>query len=56
MQSLAIPYSPHNLIPQYKGQLYCKLVSPARIIEWILVDSLKMNEYWAPRGDEYMPK
>jgi len=30
------------------GMLYCKLMSPARILEWILVDGLKKNLYWAP--------
>jgi len=30
------------------GMLYCKLISPARILEWMLVDGLKKNLYWAP--------
>jgi len=32
--------------------LYCKLMSPARILEWMIVDGLKKNLYWVPRGDE----
>ena len=36
------------------GMLYCKLMSPARIVEWMLVDSLKQKMYWAPNhiGEE----
>jgi hypothetical protein len=30
------------------GMLYCKLISPARILEWMLVDGLKKTLYWAP--------
>lgn len=30
------------------GMLYCKLMSPARIVEWMLVDSLKEKYYWIP--------
>lgn len=30
------------------GMLYCKLLSPARVLEWVLVDGLKKNLYWAP--------
>jgi len=36
-------------VPVAAGMLYCKLMSPARILEWILVDGLKKNLYWAPR-------
>ena len=32
----------------YGGMLYCKLVSPARIVEWWQVDGLKKNRYWVP--------
>ena len=31
------------------GMLACKLISPARVIEWILVDGLKKNYYWIPK-------
>lgn len=55
LQSRQILYGTDYWNPMYRGQLYCKLVSPARIMEWILVDSLKQKRYWAPRGDEYMP-
>ena len=34
------------LIPAAAGMLYCKLFSPARILEWIMVDGLKKNLYW----------
>lgn len=36
------------IVPQAAGMLYCKLMSPARILEWMLVDGLKKNLYWAP--------
>jgi len=36
------------VIPAAAGMLYCKLMSPARILEWIMVDGLKKNMYWAP--------
>ena len=29
------------VVPKAAGMLYCKLTSPARIMEWILVDGLK---------------
>lgn len=32
--------------------LYCKLMSPARILEWIMVDGLKQKFYWVPRDGE----
>ena len=30
------------------GMLYCKIISPARVAEWILTDGLKKNYFWAP--------
>lgn len=36
------------LVKEAAGMLYCKLMSPARILEWFLVDGLKKNLYWAP--------
>lgn len=36
------------IVPEAAGMLYCKLMSPARILEWMLVDGLKQNLYWAP--------
>jgi len=32
--------------------LYCKLFSPARILEWILVDGLKKELYWKPNDSK----
>lgn len=29
------------MVPKAAGMLYCKLMSPARILEWIMVDGLK---------------
>ena len=29
-----------------KVYLYCKLISPARVVEWILNDGLHKNFYW----------
>jgi len=40
------------LVPAAAGMLYCKLMSPARILEWVLVDSLKKNLYWIPQGEQ----
>jgi len=40
------------MVPKAAGMLYCKLMSPARIMEWILVDGLKKNFYWVPRDGE----
>jgi hypothetical protein len=36
------------MVPKAAGMLYCKLISPARIMEWFLVDGLKKNMYWIP--------
>lgn len=38
--------------PTAPGVLYCKLMSPARILEWIMVDGLKKNMYWVPFQDD----
>lgn len=40
------------MVPKAAGMLYCKLVSPARIMEWIMVDGLKQKNYWAPRKED----
>jgi len=29
------------IIPKAAGMDYCKLISPARLLEWVLVDGLK---------------
>jgi hypothetical protein len=36
------------VVPEAAGMLYCKLISPARIMEWLLVDGLKKGMYWTP--------
>lgn len=36
------------VVPVAAGMVYCKLMSPVRILEWMLVDGLKKNLYWAP--------
>lgn len=40
------------IVPKAAGMLYCKLMSPARILEWIMVDGLKQKMYWAPRAED----
>jgi len=35
-------------IKEAAGMLYCKLISPAKIMEWILVDGLFQKLYWIP--------
>jgi hypothetical protein len=35
-------------IANVAGMYYCKLMSPARMLEWMLVDSLKRKHYWVP--------
>ena len=40
------------VVPKAAGMLYCQLMSPARIIEWIMVDGLKQKMYWAPRPED----
>jgi hypothetical protein len=39
-------------VPKAAGMLYCKLMSPARILEWIMVDGLKQKFYWVPRDGD----
>jgi hypothetical protein len=36
------------IVTKAAGMLYCKLMSPARMLEWILVDGLKKGMYWVP--------
>jgi hypothetical protein len=40
----------HFPVKEAAGMLYCKLVSPARILEWMLVDGLYKNLYWIPNN------
>ena len=40
------------VVPKAAGMLYCKLMSPARILEWIMVDGLKQKMYWVPRPED----
>jgi len=35
-------------VKEAAGMLYCKLISPARVLEWMLVDGLYKNLYWIP--------
>jgi len=34
------------------GMLYCKLISPARVAEWIMVDGLKKDYFWKPQAEQ----
>lgn len=52
VSSLALLSPVDFFVKEAAGMLYCKLMSPARIIEWILVDGLKKNLYWAPYKTE----
>jgi len=52
VQSRALLSPVDFFVPVAAGMLYCKLMSPARILEWMIVDGLKKNLYWVPRGDE----
>ena len=40
------------MVPKAAGMLYCKLMSPARILEWMMVDGLKQKMYWVPRPED----
>lgn len=45
--------SPMNFpVKEAAGMLYCKLISPARIMEWMLVDGLYQKLYWIPNTIE----
>lgn len=36
------------MVPKAAGMVYCKLISPARIMEWLMVDGLKKGMFWIP--------
>lgn len=38
------------IVPEAAGMLYCKLMSPARMLEWITDDGLFKNYYWVPNN------
>jgi len=40
------------MVKEAAGMLYCKLISPARVMEWIMVDGLKKNFYWIPNTNK----
>ena len=42
-------------VPVAAGMLYCKIMSPARILEWMLVDGLKQKLYWVPNTIKDIP-
>ena len=48
VSSLALLSPIDFMVPKAAGMLYCKLISPARIMEWLLVDGLKKGMYWTP--------
>jgi hypothetical protein len=50
--SLSLVSSPDFFVSAAAGMLYCKLLSPARVLEWMLVDGLKKNLYWAPAPEK----
>lgn len=50
--SLSLVSSPDFFVSSAAGMLYCKLLSPARVLEWMLVDGLKKNLYWAPAPEK----
>lgn len=36
------------LVKDLRGMHYCKLMSPARMLEWMMVGSLHRKHYWIP--------
>jgi len=35
-------------VKEISGMIFCKLMAPSKILEWILVDGLKQKLYWVP--------
>ena len=48
VQARSLISGPNFPVPEARGMLYCKLISPAKVLEWMLVDGLKKNLYWIP--------
>jgi len=48
VQARSLISGPNFPVPVARNMLYCKLISPAKVLEWMLVDGLKKHLYWIP--------
>jgi hypothetical protein len=48
VQARRLLSGPDFPVPVARGMLYCKLISPAKVLEWMLTDGLKKHLYWIP--------